>query len=198
MSQPSSARQPKATFEGSAKSSGWNHAPYEPAQSSVHQQGGPRPQSKRDRWGRRTRLACSVAEFARIRAIRGPVAGPPEVLATSATSETCVSPHWHAKQVRVVSTPPRPVQAGTQDRFRRALGRVETTRPIRLDHHMHTCTTNGADTPRHFALSGEWVAFGDSAGEARRSRGMASPEADPECRSRSGSGEPIPREFTCN
>ena len=47
-----------------------------------------------------TRLACSVAESARIRAIRGPVAGPPEVLATSATSETCVSPHWHAKQAR--------------------------------------------------------------------------------------------------
>ena len=56
-----------------------------------------------------TRLACPVAEFARIRAIRGPVAGPPEVLATSATSETRVSPHWHAKHVR---RPP-----STQERF---------------------------------------------------------------------------------
>ena len=46
-----------------------------------------------------TRLACMVAEFARIRAIRGSVGGPPEVLATSATSETCVSLHWDAKQI---------------------------------------------------------------------------------------------------
>ena len=46
-----------------------------------------------------TRLACLVAEFARIRAIRGVVDDPPEVLATSATSETCISPHWEAKQV---------------------------------------------------------------------------------------------------
>ena len=55
-----------------------------------------------------TRLASPVAEFARLRAIRGPVAGPPEVLATSATSETCVSPHWHAKQVRRPSRTRRP------------------------------------------------------------------------------------------
>ena len=50
------------------------------------------------------RLAFPVAEFARIRAIRGPGADRPEVLATSATSEACVSPHWHAKQVRASPT----------------------------------------------------------------------------------------------
>ena len=49
--------------------------------------------------GASTRLACPVAEFARIRAVRSPVTGPPEVLATSATSETSISPHWHAKRV---------------------------------------------------------------------------------------------------
>ena len=43
--------------------------------------------------------AWSVAEFARIRAIREPIATPPEVLATSATSDMRASPHGHAKQV---------------------------------------------------------------------------------------------------
>ena len=51
--------------------------------------------------GLRARLACLVAEFARIRAICGALGHSPEVLATSATSETCVSVHWDTNRVLV-------------------------------------------------------------------------------------------------
>ena len=56
---------------------------------------------KRDAARTWTWLACLVAEFARIRAICEAIGHSPEVLATSATSKTCASVHWYARQVRV-------------------------------------------------------------------------------------------------